>query len=150
MVSRRVAGLRRNAAYDGDEEAPTTSRRGNMNLALPGIAGLGWPELIIIVLVVLLLFGGKKLPEMARGTGRALRIFKAETKGLMEDDDDDKPTETQAQAQLPQAPVVQPQPVQQPPVQQQWPDPQAPVQQEWAQQPVQQAPVDEPRSDSQR
>ena len=74
-----------------------------MNLALPGIAGLGWPELIIIVLVVLLLFGGKKLPEMARGTGRALRIFKAETKGLMDDDEDDgvKDSEkTEAQKQL--------------------------------------------------
>ena len=36
-----------------------------------------------------LLFGAKKLPELARGSGRALRIFKAETKGLMDDDDDD-------------------------------------------------------------
>ena len=101
---RRGAGLRRNAAYDGREEGPTTTRRGNMNLALPGIAGLGWPELIIIVLVVLLLFGGKKLPEMARGTGRALRIFKAETKGLMDDDDDDKPT-TRPQAPGPADPA---------------------------------------------
>ena len=66
-----------------------------MYVASPGFAGLGWPELIIIVLVVLLLFGGKKLPEMARGTGRALRIFKAETKGLMDDDDSDAaPTTT--------------------------------------------------------
>ncbi len=60
-----------------------------MFLAAPGIAGLGWPELIIIVFVLILLFGAKKLPEMARGTGRALRIFKAETKGLMDNDDDD-------------------------------------------------------------
>jgi sec-independent protein translocase protein TatA len=51
------------------------------------MAGLGWPELLIIVFVLMLLFGAKKLPDMARGTGRALRIFKAETKGLMEDDD---------------------------------------------------------------
>jgi sec-independent protein translocase protein TatA len=35
-----------------------------------------------------LLFGAKKLPELARGSGRALRIFKAETKGLMDDDTD--------------------------------------------------------------
>ena len=61
-----------------------------MNVAVPGVADLGGPELIIIVLVVLLLFGGKKLPEMARGTGRALRIFKAETKGLMTDDEADE------------------------------------------------------------
>ena len=37
----------------------------------------------------MLLFGAKKLPELARGSGRALRIFKAETKGLLDDDDDD-------------------------------------------------------------
>jgi sec-independent protein translocase protein TatA len=49
-----------------------------MTLALPGIAGLGAPELILIVLVLVLLFGAKKLPELARGSGRALRIFKEE------------------------------------------------------------------------
>ena len=37
----------------------------------------------------MLLFGASKLPELARGSGRALRIFKAETKGLMDDDDDE-------------------------------------------------------------
>jgi len=54
----------------------------------PLIAGLGPQELILIVLVIVLLFGAKKLPELARGSGRALRIFKAETKGLGDDDDD--------------------------------------------------------------
>jgi sec-independent protein translocase protein TatA len=54
----------------------------------PLIAGLGPQELILIVLVIVLLFGAKKLPELARGSGRALRIFKAETKGLVDDDDD--------------------------------------------------------------
>ena len=49
---------------------------------------LGAPEIILIILVLVLLFGAKKLPELARGSGRALRIFKAETKGLMDDDDD--------------------------------------------------------------
>jgi sec-independent protein translocase protein TatA len=52
-------------------------------IAVPG----GW-ELVLIVLVILLLFGAKKLPELARGSGRALRIFKAETKGLVDDEDD--------------------------------------------------------------
>jgi sec-independent protein translocase protein TatA len=46
----------------------------------------GW-ELILIVLVILLLFGAAKLPQLARGTGQALRIFKAETKGLRDDED---------------------------------------------------------------
>lgn len=50
--------------------------------------GLGTTEIILIVLVVILLFGAKKLPDLARGTGRALRIFKTETKGLIEDKDD--------------------------------------------------------------
>ena len=54
----------------------------------PLIAGLGPQELILIVLVIVLLFGAQKLPELARGSGRALRIFKAETKGLVDDDDD--------------------------------------------------------------
>jgi sec-independent protein translocase protein TatA len=50
---------------------------------------IGAPEIILIILVIVLLFGAKKLPELARGSGRALRIFKAETKGLVSDDDDD-------------------------------------------------------------
>jgi len=53
------------------------------------IGGLGTPELLIILAVIILLFGAAKLPELARGSGRALRIFKAETKGLHDDDDDD-------------------------------------------------------------
>jgi sec-independent protein translocase protein TatA len=52
------------------------------------IGGLGTTELVLILLVVVLLFGATKLPELARGSGRALRIFKAETKGLMDDDDE--------------------------------------------------------------
>ena len=56
----------------------------------------GW-ELIVILAVVVLLFGAKKLPEFARGTGQALRIFKAETKGLRDGDDEkDKTAETEA------------------------------------------------------
>jgi sec-independent protein translocase protein TatA len=52
-------------------------------------------EIILILLVLVLLFGAKKLPELARGSGRALRIFKAETKGLMDDDDDATKTDEQ-------------------------------------------------------
>ncbi len=47
---------------------------------------LGTTEILLILAVVILLFGAKKLPELARGSGRALRIFKAETKGLHDDD----------------------------------------------------------------
>jgi sec-independent protein translocase protein TatA len=64
------------------------------------IGGLGTPELLIILAVLVLLFGASKLPELARGSGRALRIFKAETKGLMDDDDAAAPDASKSQAQL--------------------------------------------------
>ena len=41
---------------------------------------------VVVILVVLLLFGAKRLPDLARSFGRSLRIIKAETRGLMEDD----------------------------------------------------------------
>ena len=37
---------------------------------------LGWPEIILIAAVVLLLFGGKKMPELMRGLARGFREFK--------------------------------------------------------------------------
>jgi len=43
---------------------------------------LGPWELAIIAAIILLLFGAKRMPDAARGLGRSLRIFKAETKGL--------------------------------------------------------------------
>jgi sec-independent protein translocase protein TatA len=58
---------------------------------------IGAPEIILILLVLVLLFGARKLPELARGSGRALRIFKAETKGLVDDTDESKKTEEQRQ-----------------------------------------------------
>ena len=50
---------------------------------------IGPTEILIVLGVVLLLFGGKKLPELARGSGKALRIFKTEVKALHDDDDDE-------------------------------------------------------------
>ncbi len=40
------------------------------------IAGLGTPEIIIILVMVLLLFGGKKIPELMRGLGKGVKEFK--------------------------------------------------------------------------
>lgn len=40
------------------------------------IGGLGMPEVLVIVLVVLLLFGGKKIPELMKGLGKGVRSFK--------------------------------------------------------------------------
>jgi sec-independent protein translocase protein TatA len=50
------------------------------------LMNLGPTEALIVLLVLVLLFGAKKLPELARGSGRALRIFKAETKGLLDEE----------------------------------------------------------------
>ena len=49
-------------------------------------------EWLVILAIVVLVFGAAKLPDLARGTGQALRIFKAETKGLKDDDEDDDST----------------------------------------------------------
>ena len=50
------------------------------------IFGLGVPELLIILAVVLLLFGGSRLAGLGKSTGRALKEFKEETKGLKADE----------------------------------------------------------------
>lgn len=72
-----------------------------MTPVAPLIANLGPTEIILIILVLVLLFGAKKLPDLARGSGRALRIFKAETKGLLDDDEDITDSQkTEAQRQL--------------------------------------------------
>ena len=71
-------------------------------MTIPLVAGLGTTELLIILGVLILLFGAKKLPELARGSGRALRIFKAETKDLVGDDDDDR---SEAQREIDQRAV---------------------------------------------
>jgi len=71
---------------------------------------LGMPqgaEWLIILAVVILIFGAAKLPELARGTGQALRIFKAETKGLRDDDKDDvTPPSSAAPTELPPPPAA--------------------------------------------
>lgn len=48
---------------------------------------IGTPEIIVIVLVVLLLFGGRKIPELMRGLGRGVRSFKDGVNGVDEPDD---------------------------------------------------------------
>jgi sec-independent protein translocase protein TatA len=49
--------------------------------------GLGAPELLIILLVVLVVFGGSQLPKLARGLGSAQREFKKGLEGEGADDD---------------------------------------------------------------
>lgn len=53
------------------------------------IGGLGMTEILIIALVILLLFGGKKIPELMKGIGKGVRSFKEGMDGK-EDKDDEK------------------------------------------------------------
>ncbi|HET7801420.1 MAG TPA: Sec-independent protein translocase subunit TatA [Humibacillus xanthopallidus] len=50
------------------------------------MADLGWPELSIIIIAFVLLFGWKKMPDMARSLGRSARIFKSEVDQMHTDE----------------------------------------------------------------
>lgn len=54
------------------------------------IGGLGFSEVLIIALIVLLLFGGKKIPELMKGLGKGVRSFKEGMKEFDEDTDSQK------------------------------------------------------------
>lgn len=49
---------------------------------------LGPPEIILILVVLVLLFGAKRLPDAARSLGRSMRIFKSEVKEMRNEDDE--------------------------------------------------------------
>ncbi len=57
------------------------------------LGNLGTGEIVIIAIIVLLLFGGKKIPELMKGIGKGVKNFKDGVKGLEDDikiDDTDK------------------------------------------------------------
>lgn len=53
--------------------------------------GLRLPELLVIALVILLLFGGKKLPELMKGLGKGIKGFKDGMKDIETSSDEEKP-----------------------------------------------------------
>lgn len=55
-----------------------------------GIANIGIPGLILILVIALVIFGPNKLPELGKAAGSTLREFKSATKGLMDEDEDVK------------------------------------------------------------
>jgi sec-independent protein translocase protein TatA len=60
-------------------------------------------HLIILVVVLVLLFGAKRLPDAARSVGKSMKIFKAETKDMRDKDQSDSSAEDVETKQLPQA-----------------------------------------------
>ncbi|MFM9079991.1 MAG: twin-arginine translocase TatA/TatE family subunit [Opitutaceae bacterium] len=73
---------------------------------LAGFLGLGGPEVIIILIILLVLFGGSKLPELAKGLGKSIKEFKNATR------DEPAPTPPPAPAPASPAPATAEKPVQ--------------------------------------
>jgi sec-independent protein translocase protein TatA len=68
------------------------------------VFGLGLQELIIIMVIALVIFGGKKLPEVGSGLGKAIREFK---RGTSEPDEIDVTPKASSEAKEPSAPAEQ-------------------------------------------
>ncbi|MBA3489211.1 MAG: Sec-independent protein translocase subunit TatA [Longispora sp.] len=61
---------------------------------------------VVIGVIIVVLFGAKRLPDAARGLGRSMRILKAETKGMMDDDKDEKVIKVETHAVAPAPPAT--------------------------------------------
>lgn len=108
------------------------------------MGGLRGQEILIIVILLLIVFGWKKLPDAARSLGRSARVFKSEVEEMKKDGQDETasgPVQSQASDQGEQPPQVSP-PAQtyQPPAQPFQP----PAQQQQHQKPQHQQPPDDP------
>ena len=62
-------------------------------MTIPFLIGIGWQEIVLIFLVLLLLFGAKRLPELARGLGKGIREFR---KGQTEEGQEKEQAKTTA------------------------------------------------------
>ena len=73
---------------------PTLAKRSEEDYRVPMLLGftLGPAEIAVIVLIVVLIFGPSKLPQLGSSVGKMLRGFKKEMKSMKEDDDEDEET----------------------------------------------------------
>jgi sec-independent protein translocase protein TatA len=70
---------------------------------------IGWQEMLIILVVLLLLFGARRLPEMGRSLGRGMREFKDAVTGMEKDDESERPELPQpTSTTAPAEPTAQP------------------------------------------
>lgn len=61
-----------------------------ITLFINGLFGMGPTEIIVVLVIVLLLFGGKKIPELMRGLGKGVKEFKDASKNDSQNDPDSK------------------------------------------------------------
>ncbi len=73
---------------------------------MPG--NIGWQGLIVVLIVLLIIFGPKRLPELGRSLGRGLREFKGSVTGDGDDDDDRRAPSEHEIGRLPAAPLDEP------------------------------------------
>jgi sec-independent protein translocase protein TatA len=80
-------------------------------------SSIGWTGAVVIILVLLIIFGPKRLPEMGRSLGRGMREFKDSLTGNESEEESEQPQLTQPQPQptqpaptAPTPPDAQPQP----------------------------------------
>ena len=79
--------------------------------ALAFIQGLGWTQVVVVLFLILLLFGAKRLPELARGFGKSIREFKkatSEIEGDIRSAIEDEPPKTTRPPGKPAATPPQP------------------------------------------
>ena len=83
-----------------------------MNYSLSFIEGIGGPELMMIMFIILLLFGANKLPELAKGLGKSVREFKKAASGVEDEirramDEPENPTPIKSPHHRPTADTLQ-------------------------------------------
>ncbi len=66
---------------------------------LPLFMGLGGPEIIFIVLIIVLLFGAKKIPELMKGVGKGVKSFKDGINGIGEIEESDSSSKSEKDKQ---------------------------------------------------
>ncbi|RUM45606.1 MAG: twin-arginine translocase TatA/TatE family subunit [Desulfurobacterium sp.] len=69
--------------------------------------GLGTQELLLIFAIALLIFGPKKLPELARSTGKAIREFRKASSGLLDEEEEKKSAEKKEKETVAEAEKVE-------------------------------------------
>jgi sec-independent protein translocase protein TatA len=102
-AARQMSKSKADSSFPLYSPAPETQVSRNMpalHYPLLSVFGLGGPELLIILAVLILLFGAKKLPELAKGLGKSVNEFKKASKDTEAAKEDDEPSEADLKAQL--------------------------------------------------